>query len=350
MNKIKKILLLLGFALSVISTQADAAGWRTCSGNKITWDNDRTTMYINTYSMPIGSSWNLNFQYAMSEWNEVGGSDWKFYLGYDFDGTYNNSNGKNEVYFKYRPSESYLAVTKSRWECYWFFGTHEKYLESDVEFNTKYSWTTSTFNGWNTGSPYNFRLVALHELGHALGLLHSDGKPATMNTYYYNSGTVGHYNKIEPHGDDRYGLRILYRDSSTDRDLSVCRFRNTGGGSSTTNKVYTTSGNWVTSLSRGNSYDLYYTMENFSTQTETAKVNFYLSSNRYISTSDRYVGSTTWSMPAGAYATAKKRFTIPTNLTPGTYYIGYKADPNGSITESSESNNFVSLLHSITID
>ena len=58
---------------------------------------------------------------------------------------------------------------------------------------------------------------------------------------------------------------------------------------------------------------------------------------------------TGWNMPSGSYATADKRFTVPTGLRPGTYYIGYVVDPTGSIPENSESNNFVSLLHPLTI-
>ncbi|MGR9052227.1 MAG: CARDB domain-containing protein [Gammaproteobacteria bacterium] len=345
----KHIATILGAGLSVLAVSADAASWRTCSGDKIQWNNDRTNMYINTYSMPVGSSWNNHIQYAMSEWNAVGGSNWRFYVGSDTDGTYSNSNGKNEIYFKYRPSDGDLATTWSRWECYWFFGTHEKYLEADIDFNTRWSWTTGTFDGSNGGSPYSFPLVGLHELGHALGLLHYDGRPDTMNTYYYNGGSVAHYNRVEPHADDRYGLRVLYPDSSTDRDLAVLRFRNTGGGSSTTNKVYTTGGAWTTYIGRNNSYDIYYTVENFGTQTESANVRFYISTNNYISTGDRYIGSTTWSMPTGSYATATKRFTVPGDLAPGVYYIGYIVDPYNSVPESDESNNFVSLVNTVTV-
>ncbi|WP_196158538.1 CARDB domain-containing protein [Reinekea sp. G2M2-21] len=336
-------------ALTLASLDVNAAAWRTCDGKKQHWKSDWTNMYLSTTSFPIGSDWDLHTQYMMSEWNAVGGSNFKFYVGRDTDGSHSSSNGKNEVYFEYKPSESYLGVTRSRFNCYWLFGTQYGYTEADIGINTRYAWTLSDFTGATTGSPYNYELVMLHELGHALGLLHSDGRPATMNTYYYSGGPIGHYNDVEPHGDDRWGLRLLYPDSTTERDVSVSRFYNTGGGSSSTNKVRTTGGSWVTSLSRGSQYDLEYTVENLGTQTESAYIQFFISTNSYISTSDTYIGSASWSMPTGSYATADKRFTVPSGLAPGTYYIGYRVDPNSAIPESSESNNYVSLLHQITV-
>lgn len=224
-------------------------------------------------------------------------------------------------------------------------------VEADIHLNTRYSWTTKNFTGTTTGSPYNYELVMLHELGHALGLNHYDGRPDIMNTYYFNGGPNGHYDNVEPHADDRFGMRVLYPDGSTDRDVSVSRFRNTGGGSSDRNWVYTTGGSATTVLSRGGQYDIQYTMENLGTQTENAVVHFYISTNSYISSDglDTYLGSTSWSMPTGSYVTATKRITIPSSVPARTYYIGYLVDPNGSIPESDESNNFVSLLNSVEV-
>jgi hypothetical protein len=336
-------------SLAALAMTANAAAWRTCNGNKQIWRSDWTNMYLSTTSFPIGSQWDLRTQYKMAEWNAIRGSNFRFYVGRDTDGSHNSSNGRNEVYFEYKPSDSYLGVTRSRLTCYWLFGTRYGYDEADIGINTRYAWTLGDFTGSNTGSPYNFELVMMHELGHALGLLHYDGRPDTMNTYYFNGGPIGHYNTVEPHADDRWGLRLLYPDSTTERDVSVSRFYNTGGGASSFNRVRNTSGSWVTSLNRGSQYDLEYTLENLGTQGETPSIRFYLSTNNYISTGDTYLGGAGWNIPSGSYATADKRFTVPTGLRPGTYYIGYVVDPTGSIPEGSESNNFVSLLHLLTI-
>ena len=301
----------------------------------VTTVNPRSYRVILHHSLSIEQPW--------------GRSNFKFYVGRDTDSSHSSGNGKNEVYFENKPKESYLGVTRSRYTCYWLFGDHWGYKETDIGINTRYSWTTRDFTGTVTGSPYNFELVMLHELGHAFGLSHSDGRVATMNTYYYNGGPNGHSNTVEPHGDDRYGIRLLYPDSSTDRDISVSRFYNTGGGSSSFNRVSTTGGAWRTTLSRGGRYRLQYTMENLGTRSESPQIKFYISTNSYISTADTYLGSSTWSIPAGSYATANKTFTVPNSLTPGRYYIGYRADPHSNIPESNEGNNFVSLLHPIDV-
>jgi len=348
MKYAKRLVLTTCIGALIALTFSEAASFRTCNGHKQTWRSDRTTMYINTNSMPVGSIWDLQTQYMMHEWNTIKGSNFTYYVGRDTDGSVNTSNGKNEISFLYKPSESYLGITNSRYKCYWLFGTKYGYTETDIHLNTRYSWTSHGFTGSNTGSPYNFQLVMLHELGHALGLLHSDNRPATMNTYYYNGGPNGHYNRVEPHGDDRYGLRILYPDSSTGRDVSVSRFHNTGGSTSK-NIIKTISGSRTTRLYRGSQYDLQYTMENLGTQSESVNIRFYISTNSYISTADTYIGSTTWNMGAGSFATATKRITIPTSLASRTYYIGYIIDPYNNIPENDNLNNRVSLLDRITV-
>lgn len=345
-----KALLPLAFALSSVS--AESATWRTCNDLKQTWEKDWTNMYISTVSMPEGSTWDLQAQYMMSEWNNTPGSNFKFYVGRDTNGSTNTSNGKNEIDFKNKPNETYLGVAQSRYECYWFFGTERGYIESDIHLNTRYSWTTGKFDGTNFGSPYNYELVMLHELGHSLGLLHEDDRLATMNSFYPNSGSVGHYNNVTPHADDRHGLRLLYPDSSTGNDVIASRFRNLGASSSI-NRVREEGDDdiWrtVTTLYRGDWYDVEYTFENLGSNTETVPVKFYISTNNYISSYDRYIGSTTWTMPQGSRVESMKSFIVPTDLSPGTYYIGYVVDPDNNISESSESNNFVSLRHAINI-
>jgi len=190
----------------------------------------------------------------------------------------------------------------------------------------------------------------LHELGHALGLEHQDNRLATMNTHYYNSGPNGHYNTVEPHADDRQGIRLLYPNSTTERDIAVSRYHNTGS-TTAKNTLFTTNNSPVYVLNKGGQYDLQYTMENLGTEAESVTIHFYISTDSYISTNDIYLGSTTWSMPAPSYLTATKRITIPTSLSSGTYYrIGYIADPNNVIPESSTSNNFVSLIDSYRVN
>lgn len=94
-----------------------------------------------------------------------------------------------------------------------------------------------------------------------------------------------------------------------------------------------------------------HTLENLGTQSEYITQKFYISTNSYISSGDRYLGSTTWTLPAGSQVSARKSFTVPSELAPGYYYVGYIVDATDAVPEtviensasvSKEYNNYVS--------
>lgn len=81
-----------------------------------------------------------------------------------------------------------------------------------------------------------------------------------------------------------------------------------------------------------------------STASKQYRVGFYLSTNNYISKSDILLSDTTLiSAPTGASGTHTKSLNIPTNISSGTYYIGFIVDDHSENSESDESNNFISL-------
>lgn len=341
-----KIYFMISVFLIVFTGLAYGYGYRTCGDENITWDNSRVTMYISTTSFPPDSVWDTRLQNAMWHWNNVKGSNWNFYYGRDTDGSHNNSNDRTEIYLDGDEGPGgALAVTHMRWTCYWLFGYHSWYNEADLEFNSNYSWNTGTYSFSNpTGSPYSFEGVALHEMGHVLGLNHSDSVMATLNSYYPNSGPFGNSMVWDPHPDDRQGVHYLYSDSTTETDIACSSMRRTGSGTSNV----TTS---PSSASRGSSVTIQYTFSNLGTSTVTFNIGFYLSTNSYISTGDTLLGTNTgaWAS-AGAYGTYTRTLTIPTSISPGTYWLGVIVDYNGAVSESNESNNAVPMAHSITIN
>ena len=335
----------LGFALLfVVADLAHAYSYRTCNGNRIRWNSQWTNMYISTTSFPAGSSWDSRLQNAMWHWNNVKGSTFDYYVGRDTNGTHNSNNGVNEVYLDNSLSGSTLGVTLTRYHCYWFFGWHYGIDETDIGFNNNKSWSTGTYSYSNpTGSPFNFESVALHELGHAIGLKHENRWMATMNAYYPNSGPFGYYKEWDPFGDDRLAGRFMYPDSTTEVDVAGSPLKRTGSG--TSNLV--SSPNWAY---RGSNVTIEFTFSNLSTSTQSFDIGFYLSTNSYISTYDTLLGTNygAWGS-AGYTGTFSRTLYVPSWVSPGTYYLGFLVDKNGALSEADENNNRQQMPRTITI-
>lgn len=320
---------------------ANAYSWDECSGHKIEWNSGWTNMYISTTSFPPGSSWDVRLQNAMWHWNNVKGSYFSFYYGRDTDGTHRSGNGVNEVYLDNDMSGP-LAVTRVRYHCYWFFGWHYGIDETDIGFNNNVSWSTGTLNYNNLSSPFSFEGVALHELGHALGLHHEDRWMATMNSFYPNSGTLGHWREWDPLADDREGARYLYPDAATESDIAGSVFKRTGSGSS--GLVSSPS-----SGTRSSTVSIGYTFSNLSTSTKSFNIGFYLSTDSYISTADILLGTNGAWASAGYTGTFTRSLFIPTTISGGNYYIGFIVDYDEALGESNESNNYMEMPATITI-
>ncbi|MGH9159314.1 MAG: matrixin family metalloprotease [Vicinamibacteraceae bacterium] len=320
-----------------------AYSYSTCDGNPIRWNGSWANMYISTTSFPAGGSGDAGIQNAMWHWNNVKGSGFNFYVGRDTDGTHDDDNGQNEVYYDTSLSGSTLAVTRTRYHCYWAFGWNYGIDETDIGFNNNIAWTTSAFDYGSLGSPFSLESVALHELGHALGLLHEDRWMATMNSYYPNSGPLGYDKEWDPLADDRLAGRVIYPDNTTEVDVAGSAFMRTGSG--TSGLVSST-----LSAARGSNVTIDVTFSNQSTSTQTFDINFYLSTNSLPSAADIYLGSNYGASGSqGAQLTFSRTLTIPSSVAPGTYYLGYVIDPSNALSEDHESNNPQPMPRTITI-
>ncbi len=70
------------------------------------------------------------------------------------------------------------------------------------------------------------------------------------------------------------------------------------------------------------------------------ELGFYLSTNTIISTSDRRIAYCTWDvLAAGDSDTCYGTVTVPSDMSPGAYYLGVIADDQNTVVESDESNN-----------
>ena len=235
-----------------------------------------------------------------------------------------------------------LAVTRKAHRPCWGGGD---LAEADTLFHKDEEWTRN----WPTTDESNFRIVALHELGHALGLAHEDKVMATMNTFYPDGGPVGNDNKSTPLADDRQGVRHLYPDSTTERDIaaSALQYSKTSEDGATAipskpNK---------TTVKRGDTVTIDFTVMNLVTSRETYTIGFYLSASAYITTTDHKIASNSgaWSDP-GFAGTFSRSLKIPSWVSPGSYYLGFIVDYKNEIPERDERNNGVGLQQVIRIE
>ncbi len=94
--------------------------------------------------------------------------------------------------------ENTLAVAQN-----WFRPTGE-ILDSDVFFNTTYSW--STYAGPHRSDVIDLHRVALHEFGHVLGLDHPDDHGQSVNAIMNSKAD----DTIRLQADDIAGIRAIY--------------------------------------------------------------------------------------------------------------------------------------------
>jgi hypothetical protein len=344
-------------SLTLPSKPAGAYSWLTCDDgdDKILWEADEgaacdgcATMRISTTSMPPGSIWDSELQSAMASWNDVERSRATFFVARDNNGSHATNNGDNEVYFDDIDGPGgTLAVTRlmfnGGWgDCPWLDDSNIS--EADVEFDVDESWYTGAFS--YTTSSIHFRLVAVHEFGHALGMMHEDTRMARMNSFYPNGGPITRDKLVRAIADDRAGIRYLYSEGGTARaDLVASNYKRTGSGRSA--KV-----TGPTSASRGANVTFEYTFMNIgSANSGNFNIGFYLSSNDLITTGDRLLGTNVnASCSAGGLVTFTRTLTIPNSVTPGVYYVGILLDKDSAVTEWSDGNNGLAHWRTITIN
>jgi hypothetical protein len=355
----KSIVALLMSAVLVCANlslnDAKAYEYLTCDDgdDPITWSEECpgcAVMSINPISFPPGSAtWNRLIE-AMDAWNDVQGSTFDFIAQPDiYSNTVSLGNDVNEVYLSGIDGPGgTLAITHRLYNsCLPFDDADLK--EADVEFDVDENWQTGDwFYNLELDKPFaerihhpNFKSVALHEFGHALGLSHEDDRLATMNSVYPGGGPIGPGAQIAPLADDRTGLRKLYIDIYNfpiKADLVASDYKRTGSG--TCDRV-----NSPTFGSTGGQVTTEFTFMNLGTANSgNFNIGFYLSSDKTITTADKLIGTNfNASVSAGGVVTGSRTLTIPSNLAPGYYWLGVLLDKDEAVSELSESNNGLHL-------
>lgn len=245
------------YAILALLLIGSSYGWafevsKSSSGATIKWANPNTSYYINASGSTISSNEVINAVVAaMNEWTNVPTSSFEFFYAGTTNHTY-GYNGINTVSFRNMGSSSVLAVNG-----FWYYPSTGQMIESDIEFNTYYAYSTNGAAG-----TFDIQNIATHEFGHSLSLkdLYS-GADSEKTMYGYAS--MGETKKRTLHQDDIDGISFLYPSNTPVCNYSIssssATFGASGGSGSIT--VTTSQGcnwtvannvSWVTIVSGGN--------------------------------------------------------------------------------------------------
>lgn len=190
------------------------------------WPAATTTFYTGiTGTAPSGVKYSTAFEQAMQQWNDKTGFEFVADRSYldpcvnytrSTSGDFPSGNGDLRNGIDFRPNvcgnnfgSSVLAITLT-------FGSGGRFgfdqmRESDIVFNDRYSW--DVYDGPRQTGKTDFRRVALHELGHALGLAHENTALAIM------APRITDMHELQ--ADDVAGVNALYTATTQCRTVAL---------------------------------------------------------------------------------------------------------------------------------
>ncbi|GEM_PF-5857690 len=290
-------------------------------------------------SFPKGSAWDKAAIWGMSDWRFAGGTSLRVAYNHMRVNPSNHNDGKNAWVFTKQSSASWLGITFTHY-------SGNRMVDCDIWFNSKWRWIPYSTDPSLTRSGFDFRSVARHETGHALGLVHYGLELTNMNPFY-SDANVQHANGsgMMPHADDKQGIRFLYPSKGIVYNLMATCWNGPGTALGRTKRLHSTG-----SYLPGGTIKVPVYLENQSNTminggSRGVRVGIYLSTNTTISIYDTRIAEYYFTRNWAAHSNGLYKFSarIPLGMKPGNYYVGVVFDSTQKVKEQFESDNAIRI-------
>lgn len=193
--------------ISFILFQQTAGAYETTGK---TWPGSNTGFYVKYDNGPFDDA----FKQAAAQWNGLGGFSLRTTSCAYVDPCASIQGSDGLPGYKFSTTncgatwgESTLGFTR-----FWFVGSTQL-VDADIVFNANRSWG---IHNNEVDQTFDFRRVASHEIGHALGFRHETGQTIMRASY---SGSI-----LTPQQDDINGMNALYSEATSNYTFSLCPF------------------------------------------------------------------------------------------------------------------------------